>query len=231
MRRLVLFDIDGTLLTADGAGKRALHDALVDVFGTTGPIDGYSFAGRTDPEIVHALMSAAGLPHHEIDRGLAGLWAHYVANLRREMEHTEVEALPGIPDLLRRVEEAGGQVVMGLLTGNIEEGARIKVEAAGLGWDRFQVGAYGSDHADRPELPAVAVRRARERTGVEYAGKEIVILGDTPFDISCGAHLGVRTIAVATGGHPAEELATHSPDHLFRDFTDVDAAWAAIAGD
>lgn len=230
MRRLVLFDIDGTLLSADGAGKRAVHDALMEVFGTTGPIDRYSFAGRTDPQIAHTLLEAAGLPRGEIEPRLPDLWQRYVANLRREMRHTTVEALPGVHALLRRVEEAGGDVVMGLLTGNIEEGARIKVEAAGLGWDRFQVGAYGSDHADRPELPAVAVRRARERTGVEYAGKEIVILGDTPFDISCGAHLGVRTIAVATGGHPAEELATHSPDHLFRDFTDVDAAWAAIAG-
>ncbi|HEX8208900.1 MAG TPA: haloacid dehalogenase-like hydrolase [Longimicrobium sp.] len=230
MRRLVLFDIDGTLLTADGAGKRALHAALVDVFGTTGPIDSYSFAGRTDPQIVHALMSAAGLPRDEIDRGLADLWAHYIANLRREMEHTDVEALPGIHALLRCVEDAGGEVVMGLLTGNIEAGARIKVDAAGLAWERFRVGAFGSDHADRPELPAVAVRRAREQTGVEYAGKEIVILGDTPFDITCGAHLGVRTIAVATGRHTAEDLASHAPDHLFPDFRDTAAAWAAIVG-
>ena len=231
MRRLVLFDIDGTLLTADGAGKRALHEALIEVFGTTGPIDSYSFAGRTDPQIVHALMSAAGLPRGDVERGLPELWMRYIANLRREMERTEVKALPGIPELLRRVEEAGGEVAMGLLTGNIEEGARIKVDAAGLAWERFRVGAFGSDHADRPELPAVAVRRARERMGVEYAGKEIVILGDTPFDITCGAHLGVRTIAVATGRHSAEDLASHSPDHLFPDFRDTAAAWAAIMGE
>lgn len=231
MRRLVLFDIDGTLLTADGAGKRALHEALMEVFGTTGPIDSYSFAGRTDPEIVHALLAAAGLARDEIDRQLPDVWAHYLASLRREMEHTVVEALPGVPELLRRVEEAAGEVVMGLLTGNIEEGARIKVDAAGLAWERFRVGAFGSDHADRPELPAVAVRRARERTGVEYAGKEIVILGDTPFDITCGAQLGVRTIAVATGRHTADDLAVHTPDHLFPDFRDTDAAWAAIAGE
>ena len=230
MRRLVLFDIDGTLLTADGAGKRALQQALVEVFGTTGPIDSYSFAGRTDPQIVHTLMSAAGLPRDDVERRLPGLWTRYIANLRREMEHTEVEALPGIPELLRRVEGAAGEVVMGLLTGNIEDGARIKVDAAGLAWERFHVGAFGSDHADRPELPAVAVRRARERTGVEYAGKEIVILGDTPFDITCGAHLGVRTIAVATGRHSADDLASHAPDHLFPDFRDTDAAWAAIVG-
>jgi phosphoglycolate phosphatase-like HAD superfamily hydrolase len=230
MRRLVLFDIDGTLLSADGAGKRAVNDALVEVFGTTGPIERYSFAGRTDPQIARELLTAAGLPLEEIDPRLPALWDSYIANLRWEMERTEVAALPGVPELLQRVEEAAGETVLGLLKGNIEEGARIKVDAAGLGWERFRVGAFGSDHADRPELPAVAVRRARDLTGVDFAGKEVVILGDTPFDIECGAHLGVRTIAVATGRHPAEELAAHNPDHLFEDFSDVEAVWAAIAG-
>jgi phosphoglycolate phosphatase-like HAD superfamily hydrolase len=229
MRRLVLFDIDGTLLSADGAGKRAVNDALVEVFGTTGPIERYSFAGRTDPQIARELLTAAGLATEEIDPRLPALWDSYIANLRWEMERTEVTPLPGIPELLRRVEDAAGETVLGLLTGNIEEGARIKVDAAGLGWERFRVGAYGSDHANRPELPAVAVRRARDLTGMDFTGKEVVILGDTPFDIQCGAHLGVRTIAVATGRHPVEELAAHDPDHLFPDFSDVEAVWAAIA--
>lgn len=229
MRRLVLFDIDGTLLSADGAGKRAVNDALVEVFGTTGPIERYSFAGRTDPQIARELLGAAGLAPDEIGPRLPALWDRYIANLRREMEHTEVTPLPGIPELLRRVEEAAGETVLGLLTGNIEEGARIKVDAAGLGWERFRVGAFGSDHADRPELPAVALRRARDLTGMDFTGKEVVILGDTPFDIQCGAHLGVRTIAVATGRHPVEELAAHGPDHLFEDFSDVEAVWTAIS--
>jgi phosphoglycolate phosphatase-like HAD superfamily hydrolase len=230
MRRLILFDIDGTLLNADGAGKRAVNDALVEVFGTTGPIDRYSFAGRTDPQIARALMTADGMAQDEVDARLDALWESYLGHLRREIEDAEVRPLPGVPALLERVEGAGGDVVMGLLTGNIREGARIKVEAAGLGWERFRVGAFGSDHADRPELPAVAVRRARDLTGVDFAGKEIVILGDTPFDIECGAHLGVRTVAVATGHHPPDELAAHGPDHLFADFRDTDAVWDAIAG-
>jgi phosphoglycolate phosphatase-like HAD superfamily hydrolase len=119
---------------------------------------------------------------------------------------------------------------MGLLTGNIEEGARLKIDAAGLGWDRFRVGAFGSDHGDRPELPAVAIRRARDLTGVDFVGKEVVIVGDTPFDISCGAHLGVLTVAVATGRHPPEELAACNPDHLFHDFADTEAALEALLG-
>ena len=118
--------------------------------------------------------------------------------------------------------------MLGLLTGNVEEGARLKVNAAGLGFDRFRVGAYGSDHWQRPELPAVAARRAREKTGIGFEGKEIVIIGDTPFDISCGAHLGVRTIATATGTHSAGDLAQHAPDYLFDDLSDIDAVWRAI---
>jgi phosphoglycolate phosphatase len=229
MRRLVLFDIDGTLLSAGGAGARALRDALVEVYGQTGPIGAYSMAGRTDPQIVRELMTAAGMAVEEIEPRFDVLWDAYLRNLREEIGRTRIQALPGVPALLDRVEAGGDPTLLGLLTGNVREGARMKVDAAGLGFGRFRVGAYGSDHWERPELPAVAARRARALTGIDYAGKEIVIIGDTPFDIACGEHLGVRTIAVATGGHPAEELAPCNPDYLFGDLSDVEAVWAAIA--
>lgn len=229
MRRLILFDIDGTLLSADGVGKRAVRDAMMEVFGTTGPIGEYSFAGRTDPQIARELLAAAGWSRDAVDERLPALWRLYVANLEREITRVTVTPLPGISALLDRIESVGGEMTLGLLTGNVEAGARIKVEAAGFAFDRFAVGAYGSDHADRPELPAIAVRRARERTGIGYRGKEIVIIGDTPYDIQCGESLGVRTVAVATGTHPAAELAEHGPDHLFDDLGDVDAVWRAIA--
>jgi phosphoglycolate phosphatase-like HAD superfamily hydrolase len=228
MRRLILWDIDGSLLSADGAGRNAVRDALVEVFGTTGPIGGYSFAGRTDPEIVRHLMRGAGFADADIDERMPEVFRRYVAKLEREIVGAEVTPLPGVPELVDRMEAAGGEVVLGMLTGNVRDGARIKVEAAGLGFDRFRVGAFGSDHADRPELPAIAARRARELVGVEYSGKEIVIIGDTPLDVACGRHLGVRTVAVATGRHPVEELAACDPDHVFADLGDVDAAWAAI---
>lgn len=229
MRRLVLFDIDGTLLNAGGAGARALRGALVEIFGETGPIGAYSMGGRTDPQIVRELMTAAGKSMDDVHPRLDELWGVYLRNLRTEVACTRIQTLPGVPALLDRVEAGGEPTLLGLLTGNVQEGARMKMEAAGLGFDRFRVGAYGSDHGDRPELPAVAARRARELTGLDYAGKEIVIIGDTPFDIACGEHLGVRTIAVATGGHPAEELAACNPDYLFGDLSDVDAVWRAIA--
>ena len=229
MQRLILFDIDGTLLSADGAGKRAVRDALVEVFGTTGPIGSYSFAGRTDPQIAHTLLGAAGWEREDVDARLPEFWRLYVANLEREIARVRVQALPGVSTLLERIEAEPPAVVLGLLTGNLEEGARLKVDAAGLGFARFRVGAYGSDHADRPELPAIAARRALERTGLDFRGKEIVIVGDTPFDIQCGESLGVRTIAVATGHHSVDELAEHGPDHLFDTLEDTDAVWRAIA--
>jgi phosphoglycolate phosphatase-like HAD superfamily hydrolase len=230
MRRLILFDIDGTLLMADGVGKRAIRAALMEVFGTTGPIGSYSFAGRTDPEIVRDLLRADGIPDREIESGLKALWFRYIENLHREIHGVRVQALPGVAQLLERVEHAGNEVVLGLLTGNIREGARIKVEAARLGFSRFRVGAFGSDHAERPELPAIAVERARKATGIGFSGKEIVIIGDTPKDVACGQHLGVLTIATATGQHPADELEACGADHTFGDLSDTEAVWRAIEG-
>jgi len=230
MRRLVLFDIDGTLLTADGAGRRAFHDALLEVYGTTGPIEGYSFAGRTDPQIARELLSRGGLDAERIVAGMEGLWRAYLRNLEDEIARVDVHPLPGVHTLLERVETAGEAVVLGLLTGNVAEGARLKLDRAGIGFGRFRVGAFGSDHADRPELPAVAVARAEALTGHVFRRKEIVVIGDTPFDIACGAHLGVRTVAVATGGHPAGELAACAPDYLFANLGDTERVWEAISG-
>lgn len=230
MRRLILFDIDGTLLSADGAGKRAFHEAIRGVFGHVDEPRDYSFAGRTDPQIARDLLSAAGIPREEIEAGFPELFRRYAEALEREVRRVEVRALPGVRVLLERIESAGGPTVLGLLTGNVREGARIKLEAAGIGFERFRLGAFGSDHHDRPELPAVAAARAEELTGVRYAGKEIVIIGDTPRDVECGAHLGVRTLAVATGEYPVEALAACGPDHVFPDLGDVERVWEAIVG-
>jgi phosphoglycolate phosphatase len=225
--RLILFDIDGTLISAAGAAGPPFRAALEAVFGTAGPVEGYSFAGRTDPQIARELLQLGGVETERVEAEIERVWELYLEGLRRSLETARVRVLPGVRPLLDAL-EAEPSAILGLLTGNVREGARLKLEAAGLGFDRFKVGAFGSDHADRPELPAVAIRRAEERFGHRLGGKSVVIIGDTPRDIACGEHLGVRTIAVATGNYRADELAACGPDYVFDTLEELDAVWEAI---
>ena len=231
MKRLVLFDIDGTILSSDGAAARAFRSALETVFGTSGPRKGYSFAGRTDPQIARDLLTMAGLPEARISAGLADVWDLYTGLLAEEFRRVRASVYPGVVELIDRLEDAGDDAVLGLLTGNVAEGARLKLESAGIAFDRFRVGAFGSDHHDRRELPAIAVDRAERTLGRRFEGKSVVIIGDTPHDIACGEHLGVRTLAVATGSFSVEELARCGPDVVFEDLSDIEAVWDAIFGD
>lgn len=227
-RKLLLFDIDGTLLTTHGAAFRAFRRALEEVYGRTGPIDDYDFHGRTDPQIARELLTMDGLEDPEIDAGLDALWTAYLSEFEAELRKPDVrtEALPGVVPLLDALHERGEHMVA-LLTGNIESGARLKLGSVGL-WDRFDFGAYGSDHERRDRLPAVAVRRARERAGIHFRGRDVVIIGDTPFDVSCGRSLGVWAIAVATGTHSPAELQEAGADAVLEDLRDTDRVLACL---
>lgn len=217
--RLVLFDIDGTILLTDGAGKRAVHRALIEVFGTTGP-DSHRFDGKTDPQIVRELMRMAGHGDEHIDAHMAPLFDRYLVYLEEELRLgvEGVRLMPGVSDLLDALDALDG-VILGLLTGNLEAGARAKLRSASVDPDRFVVGAYGSDHEARGELPAVAQRRVRERLGVDIAGGDVVVIGDTPADIHCGRSIGARAIAVATGHYSVAELEEHAPAAVFSDLS------------
>lgn len=229
MKKLILFDIDGTLLTTDGAAVRAFHRALLEVYGTAGAIQTFDFAGRTDTGIARALLRGAGLTDHEIDADDDALWELYLEYLAVELDAADpgVQLMPGITALMDALEEPShvDMAVCGLLTGNIERGAALKLAAAGLD-GRFAFGAYGSDHARRNRLPAIAVRRALEHTGHEFRGTDIIVLGDTPHDITCGRALGVRAIGVATGRHDADALAGAGADCVFGDLSDTGAVLA-----
>jgi phosphoglycolate phosphatase-like HAD superfamily hydrolase len=227
MQRLVLFDIDGTLLTTDGAAADALRRAMREVFGTSGPTSGYSFAGRTDPQITHDLMRMAGVEGGRVETGLEEVWRRDLADLEERLRDRRFAPFPGVVELVERLDRSP-DAVLGLLTGNLRDGARLKLRAAGLDFDRFAVGAFGSDHADRSELPALAVARAEERFSHRFSGKAVVIIGDTPLDVACGEHLGVRTLAVATGSYGVEALRATGADHVFPSLADVDAVWRAI---
>ena len=224
---LVLFDIDGTLLWSDGAGRRAMERALGTVFGSTGE-PGYRYDGKTDRQIVRDLMRGAGHEDAHIDGGMTTLVEHYLEGLRAELaDGGNVRVLPGVPEVLDAL-EARDDVVLGLLTGNIEPGARAKLEAAGIDFARFRVNAFGSDHEHRPMLPAVAQGRMRDAFGLDVRGERVVIIGDTPADIACGRDIGARAIAVATGRYDVEELRAHEPAAVFADLGDTDAVVRAV---
>jgi phosphoglycolate phosphatase-like HAD superfamily hydrolase len=138
-----------------------------------------------------------------------------------------VQVMPGVPALLDRLEREP-RVVLGLLTGNLARGAALKLRAGGIDPGRFVVGAYGSDSAHRPALPPIAASRAKRVLGRVPQGHEVVIIGDTPADVACGASLGARALAVATGGYTVEQLAACGPYAAFTDLTDGDAVMAAI---
>lgn len=228
MHRLILFDIDGTLLHSHGAGRRAMEGALLATFGTKGsPV--YRYDGKTDRQIVRDLMRGEGFDDDEIDARMSQVMESYVAGLEREIEapHTRVEVLTGVMQLLDAL-VSRSHCVIGLLTGNLEPGAQQKLNAAGIGFERFTVGAFGSDHEVRSELPAIAQQRARERLGLEVDGRSVVIVGDTPSDILCGRPIGARAIAVATGHYTVDALAEHDPDAVFSDLGDTAAVLAAI---
>jgi phosphoglycolate phosphatase-like HAD superfamily hydrolase len=229
--KLVLFDIDGTILLTDGAGKRAIHRALIDVFGGTGP-DDHRFDGKTDPQIVRELMRIEGHGDEHIDAHMSPLLDRYVEYLGEELRVGAggVRVMPGVCELLD-VLDARDDIVMGLLTGNLEAGARAKLSSADIDHTRFRVGAYGSDHETRGELPAVAQRRAREELGIDVRGGDVIVIGDTPADIQCGRGIGARAIAVATGHYSVDELLAHAPAAVFEDLSPTHDVVRAIIGE
>jgi phosphoglycolate phosphatase len=225
--RLFLFDVDGTLVTARGAGRLAIGHALSSTYGTTGPIEAYDFRGKTDQRIVWDLMQGAGLDDGRIADGLAACFEAYVGELQRLIgDGSRVTIMPGVGDLVRML-SARPDAVVGLLTGNIEPGARVKLAPTGL-WDLFRVGAFGSDDMDRRRLPAIACERAWRVTGRRFAFEQVTIIGDTPLDVDCARACGAVAVAVATGFHPAEDLQACAPDLFFSDFADVAGSIAAL---
>jgi phosphoglycolate phosphatase-like HAD superfamily hydrolase len=225
--KLILFDIDGTILWTDGAGRRAMEASLREHFGVVGP-PSYRYDGKTDAQIVRESMRACGIDDDRIDRGLPVVLEAYLTRLDAELT-TPGRALrrfDGVLELLDAL-EARNDRVMGLLTGNLARGAARKLSAVGVSPDRFRLGAYGSDHEHRHELPAIALARA-ESLGMRVPGERVVIVGDTPADVLCGRGIGARAIGVATGHYSVEELASHGAAAVFHDLTDTTAVMQAI---
>ena len=219
--RLVLFDIDGTLVDCGPSVRRLFEGAMLEVFGTAGPIDSYDFSGRTDDEILFALTAAAGLSSAEVGRGLPLMKRLYLDKLDDCLDPTEMRILPAVKALL---DDLAGRadVCLGLLTGNWRDGARIKLARVGLD-GYFGFGAFGDDQPDRLGLPPVALERAAAFVGRTWRKEECLIVGDSPADVACARAHDIPALAVATGRTPAEQLAAAGPHWLV---DDLDGQWS-----
>lgn len=225
--RLVLFDIDGTLLREGIAPKLAFARALRETYDTAAPVSGFRFAGMTDPQCVMEIMRMAGLPDEVILRGRDECLTRYVEHLAAEMrEHDGAKLFPGVRDLLERLNERPDALV-GLLTGNTRGGASLKLRRWSLE-PYFRFGAFGDDHEDRPTLAKIALQRAQELLGRPMGGDAATVVGDTPRDVACARAIGARAVVVATGQVPREELLAAGPDALLDSFADREAALGAI---
>ena len=219
--RLVLFDIDGTLLNSGGVGRASMQGALSEVFGSPGS-PSYRYDGKTDKQIVRDVMRMEGHTDEHIDSRMGTLIDRYLDGLKQGIESRkfDVRPLEGVVEILDAL-EARDDVVLGLLTGNVEKGARAKLSAAGIDPDRFRVNAFGSDHEHRPKLPAIAQQRAGQHLGRPVAGEKVIVIGDTPADIECGRELGARAIGVASGHYSVADLEKHDPYAVFPSLKDT----------
>ena len=230
LKTVVLFDIDGTILWSDGAGRRAVHTVLEEVFGSSGPAN-HRFDGKTDKQIVRELMNLAGHSDDHIDERMERVMDRYLEQLREELRHPDhpPQRFGGVVELLDAL-EARDDVVLGLLTGNLEAGAHEKLRVVGIDPTRFKINAYGSDAEHRPDLPPVARERARALLGAALPGERFVVIGDTPNDMTCGRGIGARAIGVATGRYTTAELAAHGAWAVFENLHDTAAVVRAIVG-
>jgi phosphoglycolate phosphatase-like HAD superfamily hydrolase len=217
-RRLLLWDIDGTLINTGAAGQRAIVRATAERFGGNGDLDGVEIAGRTDTGIAHQILEKYAAP--VTDESVRSFLDLYVRLLAEELPRRAGRVLPGVLELLQHSAQQP-DITLGLLTGNLERGAKLKLEHYRL-WHFFAFGTFSDDHHDRNELGAFALSRALKETGINFPCSQVDVIGDTGHDIACGKAFGARTIAVATGSWSREQLAAHRPDFLFDDLSNVD---------
>lgn len=220
-KRLVLFDIDGTLLSIAERELNVFGLSLERVYGTSGPIDDYSFAGKTDHQITFELLSSAGRTADQIEAGLSEMKACYFEMLGDMLEHSNMAVLPGVVELLDVLEQDAA-VILGLQTGNWEVAAEIKLSRFGL--ERyFLAGGFGDGHLDRHALPPAARERARERLGHEVDLGQSVIIGDTALDVACARTWNMAAVGVATGSTSQSELRDAGADLVVPDLSVLDA--------
>ena len=199
-KKLVLFDIDGTLISAGGAGTRSLNLAFQSLFSITDAFMNISMAGKTDPQIISEGLRLNDLPHRDgnVDRMIE----MYLKFLHREINNPDRHLMPGIKEALDLL--CKKEMPLGLLTGNLKRGAEIKLGPFGI-YDYFLDGAFGSDDDDRDKLLPIALEKFRQK-GWRFSPKDCIVVGDTPRDVQCAKIHGAYCIAVATGPYSKEDL-------------------------
>jgi phosphoglycolate phosphatase-like HAD superfamily hydrolase len=226
MIKTILFDIDGTILNCHGAGRLSIERACADVFGTIGRMADINFQGKTDPLILYESLVPVGFSRETIDSRLGALRERYTGYLSSLINDHEVVLLPGIIPLLTELTSIENLMV-GLLTGNFEKGAAIKLSRFDLG-GYFSFGVFGDDTADRNQMPPIARKKIRLLYGHNIEFSDMVVIGDTVYDVECGKRSGTRTIAVGTGWASREELLLRDPDYYFEDLGVTRDVLAAI---
>ena len=218
MIRLVLFDIDGTLIQTGGAGRLAFDRALRSEFKLHNGTDGVNFAGRTDTSLVREIFRQTGIDPSP--KNFHRFFDSYVFWLDHTLHQTSGRTCPHAHEFVAEVAALPDTPLLGLLTGNLRLGAEIKLRHYLL-WDHFRTGAFADDHEDRNQIAAVARQRGEELLRTSLRGEEILVVGDTPLDIACARAIGAKVLAVATGGSTVEELENHRPDWIAADFREI----------
>jgi phosphoglycolate phosphatase len=220
MIRLVLFDIDGTLVNTGHAGTQAFKKTFATEFNLHHGAEKMKFAGRTDVSLVREFFKIHGLP--ETPEHFRQFFERYVFWLDHLLAHSNGNTCKGVREFIRDLQALPVPPMLGLLTGNIRLGAELKLRHYGL-WKIFETGAFADDHEERNHIAVAALERGRRVLGKNLQPQEIIVVGDTPFDIRCGKFIGAKVLAVATGGATLAELKKHKPDWAVEDLTRVSA--------
>jgi phosphoglycolate phosphatase-like HAD superfamily hydrolase len=224
VKTLLLWDIDGTLITAHGAGEAALRESLHTSFGLSSDLSHIEMAGQTDRSIFRQILRAFALP--ETPSNITLLEKHYLGALPAQIAQRGVSPFPGIEKIVTEASRRD-DIVQGLLTGNLRHGAQLKLNPTGY-WSFLPFGAFGDDSEKRDQLGPFALRRAKEHHGIDFSPERVWVIGDTPYDVACGKAVGVKTFALATGRHSLACLREAGADAVARDLSDVPAFWRIV---
>ena len=220
MSRILLFDIDGTLLGSGEKVKILMRRALEDIFGTAGQVDSYEMSGKTDWQIVTDLMLQAGIAPEVVEDKRSATFAALARHMEAAAPTLGMRLLPGVKELLKQL-SGRPEFILGLVTGNVREAVPAKLLSAGIDPALFRFGAFGSEHPDRNALPPLALSRLEQSLGITIPKEKVLVIGDTPRDIECARTTGVKVFCVATGRYSLEVLSGCDPDFILPNLLDV----------